>query len=215
MFERARAIAKKRCGRLTDDELIDCLRQLFERHGYLSKKLLLQQRNFPCTSTYSLRFGSLYTAYARAGYVPAGHVHWTERRRRSVGCYDRLIAELVAGIERVGGHAERRAAPGLLIVNGELSISVCIVRPRPVTIGGALEWRLLRTRDREADLTLVVRMPMKGDAPMDYYLLPKHEIPEPKPRFTVHNGFPLDSYRSDTLDPIYCIASRSPIEMAS
>jgi DNA invertase Pin-like site-specific DNA recombinase len=214
MFEKARAIAKRHYGRLTDDELIDCLRQLFERHGYLSKKLLLQQRNFPCTSTYALRFGSLYTAFARAGYVPTGHVHWTERRRRSIGAYDRIIGELVAGIERVDGRADRGPATDLLIVNGELSISVCIVRPRPVTIGGALEWRLLRTRDREADLTLVVRMPMKGDAPMDYYLLPKHEIPEPKPRFTLHNGFPIDSYRSDTLEPIYSIAARSTVEKA-
>jgi len=51
--------------------------------------------------------------------------------------------------------------------------------------------------------------------PLDYYLLPRIDLPSAKIRLALDNGLFLDAYRFDTLDAFFHLASRVPIRSAA
>jgi DNA invertase Pin-like site-specific DNA recombinase len=53
---------------LSDDQLLDALRTLRSRRGYLSQKLIEETPRVPSATTYKNRFGSLIRAYELIGY---------------------------------------------------------------------------------------------------------------------------------------------------
>lgn len=76
LFERAQAIFRARrhltsAGRprgLSNEQMLDGLRRLFEKHGYLSHRLINQTRGMPSYTVYAERFGSAQKAYEKVGY---------------------------------------------------------------------------------------------------------------------------------------------------
>lgn len=53
---------------ITDEQLIDHLKRLLAKHGYLSAALIADARDIPAKNLFRRRFGGLRAAYARAGY---------------------------------------------------------------------------------------------------------------------------------------------------
>jgi hypothetical protein len=45
--------------------------------------------------------------------------------------------------------------------------------------------------------------------PLDYYLLPRIDMTEPRLRLAEDNGVSLDSYRFETLDAFYGLTART------
>jgi len=60
-----------------------------------------------------------------------------------------------------------------------------------------------------------VRMDRANEIPLDYYLLPRLDMTVPRLRLAQHNGFSLDSYRFETLEPLFDMAARSPLPEAA
>ncbi len=52
----------------SDDRMLEALRDLLARTGYLSANLIDETPRVPCASTYQARFGSLIEVYRRVGY---------------------------------------------------------------------------------------------------------------------------------------------------
>jgi hypothetical protein len=44
---------------------------------------------------------------------------------------------------------------------------------------------------------------------LDYYLLPRLDMSMPRLRLAEHNGVSLDSYRFETLEPLFGMAARA------
>jgi DNA invertase Pin-like site-specific DNA recombinase len=57
------------CG-LSNDEMLDVLRQLLKQHGYLTEAIIRHSQNAPHVSAYFTRFGSLRRAYQLIEFVP-------------------------------------------------------------------------------------------------------------------------------------------------
>jgi DNA invertase Pin-like site-specific DNA recombinase len=55
---------------LSDQELLEALRSLLRRHGYLTEKLIDRNGETPTSPTYARRFGSLERSYELIGYLP-------------------------------------------------------------------------------------------------------------------------------------------------
>lgn len=53
---------------ITDEQLIDHLKRLLAKHGYLPASLIADARDIPAKNLFRRRFGGLRLAYARAGY---------------------------------------------------------------------------------------------------------------------------------------------------
>jgi hypothetical protein len=46
---------------------------------------------------------------------------------------------------------------------------------------------------------------------LDYYLLPRLDMSVPRLRLAEHNGVSLDSYRLETLEPLFGMAARTKL----
>ena len=98
--------------------------------------------------------------------------------------------------------------------NGEFTVAVVIARCL-TTSAGSLRWKFRLDTGLRPDITVGVRMDPQNCEPLDYYLLPRIDISAPKIRLAEDNGIFLDTYRFDSLDYFFRLASRIAIRAAA
>lgn len=207
LFEAAQAIIRERSLRMSDDELLEILRQLLEDNGYLSGLIIDESERAPSSGAYQSRFGSLLRAYQLVGFTPDRDYRYIDVNRGLRRMYPEIVTEFIAGVERVGGTVERSPSTDLLTINGEFTVSLVIVRCRQ-TQAGSLRWHIRLDTGLLPDITVAVRMNALNQVPLDYYLLPRLDMSLPRLRLAEDNGVSLDSYRFDTLEAFYELATR-------
>jgi DNA invertase Pin-like site-specific DNA recombinase len=213
-FDRARAIIAARSDRLSDERMLDLLAGILERHGCLSGIIIDEAEGCPSSGSYHSRFGSLLRAYALVGFVPDHDYRYLEINRGLRRLHPRVIAEAVAGIETAGGDVEQDPATDMFTVNHEFTACIVIVRCFH-TSAGSLRWKVRLDTVLNPDLTVAIRMDAANERAQDYYLLPRLDMHAAVLRLCEHNGLSLDAYRFDTLEPLYAMAARVPIQEAA
>jgi DNA invertase Pin-like site-specific DNA recombinase len=208
LFDAAQTIISARSNRLSDEEMLAGLRRLFEKTGYLSGLIIDECEHLPSSSAYHYRFGSLLRTYQLVGFTPDRDYQYIEINRALRAMHPGVIAETIAGIERIGGKVKQDAETDLLIVNDEFSASVVIVRCRE-TAAGSLRWHIRFDAGLFPDITIAVRMDSSNREALDYYLLPRLDMSVPYLRLAEYNGVSLDSYRFDDLDVVFSLAART------
>lgn len=211
LFEAAQSIIKARSFRMSDEEMLDALRKLKENAGSLSGLLIDETEGLPSSSAYRSRFGSLLRAYQLIRYTPHRDYRYVEINRRLRAFYPNVVDEVVIGLRQVGCDLQVNTDNELITINGELAISIVIARCSQ-TPGGSYRWRLRFDVGLQPDITIAVRMNVSNHLPLDYYLLPRIDIASAKLKLAENNGLLLDSYRFDSLDPIY--AFLQPVRIA-
>ncbi len=213
-FVRVQAIIVARSRHLDDNEMLGVLKQLLDRHGALSGLIIDEQDGAPSSATYRTRFGSLLRAYSLVGFHPARDYAYLEINRALRRRHPGIVAEVMAGVEAVGGWSARDSQTDLLTISNEFTASVVIARCKP-TAAGSNRWRLRLDASLNPDITVVVRMNRQNDSPYDYYLLPSLDFSADVIPRAESNGFFLDAYRFDTLDVFYSLAAREPVQEAT
>ena len=84
LFEAARTIIGARSFRLSDEEMLKSLKQLYQRKGLLSGLVIDECDGVPSSSAYSSRFGSLLRAYSLVGFTPDRDYRYVEINREPV-----------------------------------------------------------------------------------------------------------------------------------
>lgn len=69
LFDAAQVIIQQRSYRLSDQEMLDRLKQLFDDKGILSGLIIDESEHLPSSSAYRSRFGSLIRAYQLVGFT--------------------------------------------------------------------------------------------------------------------------------------------------
>jgi DNA invertase Pin-like site-specific DNA recombinase len=208
LFEAAQAIIRARSQRATNEEMLDGLRRLFETRGYLSGLIIDEQDDLPSSSAFQHRFGSLLRAYQLIGFTPDRDYEYIEVNRVLRAMHPGIVAETVSGIEKAGGKVVRDPMTDLLTINSEFTASLVIVRCRQ-TPAGSLRWHIRFDVGLAPDVTVAVRMDRSNRQALDYYLLPRLDMRGPRLRLAEHNGISLDSYRFDSLEPLFGMAARA------
>jgi DNA invertase Pin-like site-specific DNA recombinase len=199
LFARARAIIEERSYRLSDAEMLDLLKRLFDRVGGLSGLTIDEQDDMPSSSTYRSRFGSLIRAYGLVGYRPYRDYRYIEINRALRQLHPKVMATVIAELQANGGTVRRDPSSDLLTINDEFTASVVIARCRQ-TQTGAYRWRIRLDAGLLPDITVAVRMDAPNRSPLDYYLFPKIDVATGRLRLAEENGLSLDAYRFDALD---------------
>jgi hypothetical protein len=76
---------------------------------------------------------------------------------------------------------------------------------------GSLRWEIRFDTGLWPDITVAIRMDLPNREPLDYYLLPRIDMTEPRLRLAEDNGVSLDSYRFEYLDAFYNLATRTDL----
>lgn len=214
LFEAARAIIAARSFRLSDEEMLTALAELYQRQGMLSGIIIDECEAMASSSAYSSRFGSLLRAYSLVGFTPERDYRYIEINRQLRQLHPGIVTELIAGLTAKGSESCQEDESDRVIVNGEFSVSVVIARCFE-TPTGLLRWKLRFDASLAPDITVVVRMDRANRAPFDYYLFPRIETLSEKVRLSEDNALVLDAYRFDDLDLLYTIAAPIPLPEAA
>ena len=206
-FFTAQGMIRERNRRFTDEEMLDRLKHLFERHGHLSGLIIDEAENMPSSGAYSERFGSLVRAYRLVGFTPPRDYRYIEINRALRARHTEVVAAAIASIEGLGGAVWRHPSTDLLTVNGEFSASVVIARCQH-TQAGSPRWKIRLDTGLAPDLTVALRMNATNDAVLDYYLLPMHELGASRIRLAGDNGLVFDAFRFETLEFFFAMAER-------
>jgi DNA invertase Pin-like site-specific DNA recombinase len=213
-FRAAQLIIAERNRRFSNDEMLDALKRLYERHGLLSGLIIDEVDEMPSSGAYRNRFGSLLRAYHIIGFTPQRDYRYVEINRALRRMHHGVVADVIASIEGQSGIISRDLTTDLLTINGEFTVAIVIARCL-TTSAGSLRWKLRLDTGLRPDITVGLRMDAQNREPLDYYLLPRIDISVPKIRLAEDNGIFLDAYRFDSLDYFFRLASRIAVRAAA
>ncbi|MBY0303588.1 MAG: recombinase family protein [Sphingomonas sp.] len=211
LFDAAYSIITARSFRLSDEEMLEALRGLYGSKGLLSGIIIDECEGLPSSSAYSSRFGSLLRAYSLVGFTPDRDYRYVAINRALRKLHPDVVLQVLDGLREQGSEAWQDLETDRVIVNGEFSLSVVIVRCL-TTPSGLLRWKLRFDTSVMPDITIVVRMDTENRTPLDFYLFPRLDVATDRVRLAEDNGLSLDAYRFDSLDYLYDIAA--PVRIA-
>ena len=211
LFDAAQAIIQNRAHRLSDEEMIKRLQDLYEARGHLSGLIIDEAVGLPSSTTYSHRFGGLGRAYQLVGFTPDRDLRYIEINRALHNLYPEIIEAAVDAIAQLGGRLRQDKHSRLVTINDEFTVSICIARCQ-ATAAGSLRWQIRFDTSLNPDVVVALRMDRENEDILDYFILPRIDLPGPQVRLGEHNGLALDSFRFDTLDQLYEMAARVPTE---
>ena len=211
IFLQAREIILARSRKFTNEEMLAKLRTLWEKHGQISGILIDETEEMPSSTAFSHRFGTLVNAYRLIGYDPGIDYTFIEENRRLRKLRPDLVASVVKQIMALGGTAIRDDETDLLLVNGEMRVSVVLCR-HSETGAGSSRWQIRLDAGLKPDITIAARMDATNTGIRDYYILPGLDMTWEKLRLAEFNGIYLDIYRFDTLEYFLSMAERVKLE---
>lgn len=209
-FYTAQGIMLERHRRLSNDELLERLRQLHGKFGRLSGILISEAEDMPSPAVYRHRFGSLIRAYELIGYTPERDYAFVAINRALREMHPRLVSETIASLEALGAKVARDPETDLLAINGEFTASLVLSRCQR-TEGGEFRWLVRLDESLRPDITIVVRLDASNETALDYYLLPALDVRDPRLRLHEENGSYLDAFRFDTLDYFLGMAEHAAV----
>ncbi len=214
LFEQARTIIESRHSHLSDQELLERLRQLLRLQGRLSGILIDETEEMPSSSCYSSRFGSLTRAYALIGWTPDRDYAYVEINRELRRKHADLISSILDQLLRLGATVSVNEDNDLLTINAEYTASLILARCR-TTHAGNHRWQLRFDESLSPDIVIAARLEPGNGEIMDYYLLPRLDILMDRLRLRSENGLVLDVYRFNNLNFFMEIAQRTRLEDAA
>jgi len=214
-FEAAQRIILDRSRRLTNDELLSRLSELFEHKGWLSGLIIDEADDMPSSSTFRQRFGSLIRAYNLVGYNPTRDYRFIETNRALRAFHPGVLRQVMGDIEKAGGTVHHDTESDLLEINSEFLASVVISRCK-TAFTGTHRWKIRLDTGLRPDITIAVRMSANNIDVQDYYLLPWLDFgAEKNLNLAAENGILLDAYRFDTLEDFFELVRRTPLRRAA
>ena len=213
-FYTAQGIIRERCRKFSNEEMLEKLRVLHERNGWLSGIVIDEAESMPSSSAYAHRFGSLIHAYELIGYNPERDYRYIEINRYLRKTYAAIVEDTIRKIKELGGTVRREVTSDLLFINDELKISIVICRCQQ-TQTGKYRWKIHLDAGLQPDITIAIRMDAQNQQPLDYYLLPALDIENPKMRLSEENGIALDAFRFEDLELFFMLTERAPIKEAA
>ena len=211
VFLTAQEILTARTAKLSDEELLDHLKRLYSETGQLSGFLINQSPDMPSAATYRQRFGSLTRAYELIGYrCDRDHERMAiNKSLRSL--YPEIVGRTETAMIAAGGAVRRDPKTDLLHLNDELVISLILARSQTLP-DGRLRWRIRFDPDSYgSDLTLAVRLDHANRSELDYYLLPRIDLPRTEIRMCHRNSPVFECFRFEDLSFFYALAERTPV----
>ena len=206
-FYTAQGIIRARTRRFSDEELLEKLRGLYQRRGFLSGLIIDEAEGMPSASAYIHRFGSLIRAYQAVGFTPDRDYQFLEVNKFLRRMHPDMVARTEREIENLGGALVRDPATDLLEVNREFTVSIVLSRCQSHD-DGRKRWKVRFDTSLAPDITVAVRLGPENQSIQDYYLLPRLDFGLPRISLADHNGVEFESYRFDTLEYLHRMAER-------
>lgn len=209
-FQLVQRIIRERSAHLSDNDVLNYLKEKLLEHGKLSGFIINEDPNGPSSSVVSHRFGGLINAYQLIGYTPEKDYSYliiNQKLREIHSSEIKKIHDYLA-LQNVD-----IATDNLLTVNNNLKISVVPSRCKAMK-SGRLRWIVRLERSLKPDISIVMRMNNSNTEVVDYYILPHLEKIENMLDLKESNSFLLELFRFDDLQILMNLLSPYPLRVA-
>jgi hypothetical protein len=208
LFEAAQRHKKIRRISLSKREMLARLSSLYYEKGKLSRAIIDQAESLPNHSTYITRFGSLRDAYKLIDYRSADNFKYLDAADWLTEAISNLATDITTRIVLAGGFVEFEKVPGVLVINGALTVSIRVARGQRCPEGW-LRWIVRRPANLSGDLIIAIRVSEDNRKIMDYLLLPVIGFPKRNFCFSEKNLDRIDLYRIDTTETLVNVILKS------
>lgn len=209
-YNKAQEIIQLRSIHLTNEDLLEKLKQKLESNGKLSGFIIDEDDTGPSSSVYRTRFGGLLRAYTLIGYKPDHDYSYLKINEALRSFYSEIIEDFKGEILKSNCHIDEYKYAPMLYINDEFLISVLVTKCIHMK-SGKLRWKVRFDNSQKADITIVIRMNSQNISPLDFYIIPKIENEYSKMCMTETNNIRLDLYRFDNLDKLLQIITRMKV----
>lgn len=211
-FYVVQGIYRERSKKLTDEELLHRLQELYVREGRLSALIIDESDSLPPSSLFRTRFGGLLRAYRMIGYTPERDYQYVAINQRLRTFHFEIVTGVINRVEELCGRRIPIDPESFLMeLNYNLFISIVISRCF-TTPTGVRRWKVRFDTGLRPDITIAVRMNHSNEGVHDYYILPALEFSHDQLKLSESNiGF-LDSFRTDSLDYLLNLSINIPLD---
>jgi DNA invertase Pin-like site-specific DNA recombinase len=209
-FRKAQETIVARRQRSTDGEILERLKGLLERAGTLSGDLIDESTEMPSRGMYIGRFGSLFGAYRRIGYVPPDNFDYLGINKELFILQAASMDALVADLNSAGATVSRQPSTDVLTVNDEFTVGFVLVRCRHTKHRGQ-RWFFRFTGD-PPDITIAARMAPDNKSILDYYIFPRGLGFAGQLDVGASNSIVVDVHRFDDISFVMNLARRVKVK---
>ena len=209
-YNKAQEIIQLRSIHLTNEDLLEKLKQKLESNGKLSGFIIDEDDTGPSSSVYRTRFGGLLRAYTLIGYKPEHDYSYLKINEALRSFHSEIIEDFKGEILKSNCHIDEYKYAPMLYINDEFLISVLVTKCIHMK-SGKLRWKVRFDNSQKADITIVIRMNSQNISPLDFYIIPKIENEYSKMCMMETNNIRLDLYRFDNLDKLLQIITRMKV----
>lgn len=209
-YNKAQEIIQLRSIHLTNEDLLEKLKEKLESNGKLSGFIIDEDDTGPSSSVYRTRFGGLLRAYTLIGYKPEHDYSYLQINEALRSFYSEIIEDFKGEILKSNCHIDEYKYYPMLYINDEFLISVLVTKCIHMK-SGKLRWKVRFDNSQKADITIVIRMNSQNISPLDFYIIPKIENEYSKMCMMETNNIRLDLYRFDNLDKFLQIITRMKV----
>ncbi|KJQ20990.1 recombinase family protein [Enterobacter hormaechei] len=206
-FNKAQEIIQLRSIHLSNEDLLEKLKQKLKTNGKLSGFIIDEDDTGPSSSVYRTRFGGLLRAYTLIGYKPEHDYSYLKINEALRAFYSDVIEDFKNRMEKNNCCVESQKYATMLCINEETIISVIITKCKHMK-SGKLRWKVRFDNSLKADITIVIRMDSQNESPRDFYIIPKIDNEFSKMVMSEKNNLRLELYRFDNLDKFLQIIYR-------
>lgn len=206
-FNKAQEIIQLRSIHLSNEDLLEKLKQKLKTNGKLSGIIIDEDDTGPSSSVYRARFGGLLRAYTLIGYKPEHDYSYLQINEALRAFYSDVIEDFKNSIEQNNCYVDSHKYAPMLCINEEIIISVIITKCKHMK-SGKLRWKVRFDNTLKADITIVIRMDSQNESPRDFYIIPKIDNEFSKMVMSEKNNLRLELYRFDNLDKFLQIINR-------
>lgn len=200
-----KGIFAARCRKLSDEEMLQKLKDLQNKKGFLSAMIIDEAEDMPSSAAYSGRFGGLVRAYQLIGFDPGHDYRYLEINKYLRDLHQDTIENTVQQLMECGADIQLNENHNLLVVNNMFSVSLVISRCNYLN-NDKFRWKIRFDTLLNPDVTIAVRMRADNTNILDYYLLPSLDFRIPNLKLEEQNTNFLDSYRFENLEYLYQMA---------
>ena len=211
-YERAQTILHDTTANRSNESLLNDLKRLLKRKGYLTMTLIEENPKLVSYSCYRNRFGSLRNVYRLVGYHRGQE--YFRRRGKAMVTMD-MRKELMDAIVtqfpgRIAIRKDGRKYRGILIVDGHIVVSVVLCR-WGVWRAESPSWRYYPTPSEKEYITLLCTMNSRNDGIEGYYLF-QHLGRAGTYRFGRNNKWLRSATRLNSVSELCDVLSRLTVQ---
>lgn len=205
LFEKAQKVRAARANRITDDEVIARLRTIHRRYGRITARLIKKDRYISVAAIRN-RFGSVITAYERAGYHQKRDLAFIAHNASAMRLRAAVAEAILEGFRSRDQQVERLSGACRFLINGEIVATVTVVKQRYSQRGNP-RW-LVKGSMGEDDIRVAVLMDGVSERARAFYLFPPGTIGKNGQLLSPRNPADIEAFRADSLERLYDLCAR-------